>query len=333
MSTDDQGGATRRSTSFWPAWICGVILLSVTTWVGARFDAERRRCEGQSDCVQRAAEVAVFLRQREPTFLDLLQANLPEDTGPPEEDDEDEEGSSAGRQKLLKHLVKPAGDEDVPDWLKHKDEVATKTKNSAGKTKKKVGLYGLKGPRHNTDPHLAKRLAQDAARNAGVLGLLKKQSTSHIASIFGRDPRERGRSRPDPLEVTPSVKVGLPEVQGPLKVAVVKEVLQRHREEVERCYRRTFSGRAVEAARKEAANRAAQEVSRLGVQLVIRPNGWATAAAVRRADTYHHEGETCLNQRMRGWRFHKGGPQKFAVADVPLVLTWRLARKKSKGRK
>ena len=55
------------------------------------------------------------------------------------------------------------------------------------KSKKKTGLYGLKGPKDNPDPHLAKRLAEDAAKDAGVLGLLKSASGSHIASIFGRD--------------------------------------------------------------------------------------------------------------------------------------------------
>ena len=55
------------------------------------------------------------------------------------------------------------------------------------KSKKKTGLYGLKGPKDNPDPHLAKRLAESAAQNAGVLGLLKSSSGSHIASIFGRD--------------------------------------------------------------------------------------------------------------------------------------------------
>lgn len=34
---------------------------------------------------------------------------------------------------------------------------------------------------------MAKRLAEDAAKNAGVLGLLKSSSGSHLASIFGRD--------------------------------------------------------------------------------------------------------------------------------------------------
>ena len=55
------------------------------------------------------------------------------------------------------------------------------------KSKNKEGLYGLKGPKDNADPHMAKMLAEDAAKKAGVLGIFKAAQGSHIASIFGRD--------------------------------------------------------------------------------------------------------------------------------------------------
>jgi hypothetical protein len=54
-------------------------------------------------------------------------------------------------------------------------------------SKNKEGLYGLKGPKDNPDPHLAKKLAEEQAKNAGILGVLKMTEGSHIASIFGRD--------------------------------------------------------------------------------------------------------------------------------------------------
>jgi len=54
-------------------------------------------------------------------------------------------------------------------------------------SKNKEGLYGLKGPKDNPDPHLAKKLAEEQAKNAGILGVLKQSEGSHIASIFGRD--------------------------------------------------------------------------------------------------------------------------------------------------
>ena len=61
-------------------------------------------------------------------------------------------------------------------------------KGEEGKMGKKTsanreGLYGLDGPKDNADPHLA----QEMARNAGTLGLLKQSEGAHIASIFGRD--------------------------------------------------------------------------------------------------------------------------------------------------
>src|SRR5260370_18371518 len=54
-------------------------------------------------------------------------------------------------------------------------------------SKNKAGLDGLKGPKDNPDPHLAKQLAEEQAQKAGVLGILKAQEGSHLASIFGRD--------------------------------------------------------------------------------------------------------------------------------------------------
>ncbi|MCC6747687.1 MAG: TonB family protein [Deltaproteobacteria bacterium] len=101
--------------------------------------------------------------------------------------------------KFVKFLIKPPEqkEDEIPDWLKKKgpDEAGgkgQKHKGDEGKmgkkdSQKKTGLYGLKGPKDNADPHLAKRLAEDAAQNAGVLGLLKQSQGSHLASIFGRD--------------------------------------------------------------------------------------------------------------------------------------------------
>lgn len=100
--------------------------------------------------------------------------------------------------KFVKFLNKPPElkEEEVPEWLKKKDPdkqggKGQKHKGDEGKmgkktSDKKTGLYGLKGPA-DADPHMAKRLAEDAAKNAGVLGLLKADSGSHLASIFGQD--------------------------------------------------------------------------------------------------------------------------------------------------
>jgi len=101
--------------------------------------------------------------------------------------------------RFVKFLIKPPEEkeEDIPDFLKSKkpEEQGGKGKRHKGEegkmgkktSKNKEGLYGLKGPKDNPDPHLAKKLAEEQAKNAGILGVLKQSEGSHIASIFGRD--------------------------------------------------------------------------------------------------------------------------------------------------
>jgi hypothetical protein len=102
-------------------------------------------------------------------------------------------------QRFAKFLIKPPEEkqEEIPDWLKKKndDEAGGKGKRHKGEegkmgkktSKNKAGLYALKGPPDNKDMHLAKQLAEEAAQKAGVLGMLKANEGSHLASIFGRD--------------------------------------------------------------------------------------------------------------------------------------------------
>jgi TonB family protein len=100
--------------------------------------------------------------------------------------------------RFVKFLIKPPEEkqEDMPEWLKKKgpDEQGGKGKRHKGEegkmgkktSKNKSGLYGLKGPKDNPDPHLAKTLAENAAKQAGVLGILQRNEGSHIASIYGQ---------------------------------------------------------------------------------------------------------------------------------------------------
>ena len=101
--------------------------------------------------------------------------------------------------RFVNFLIKPPEEkeEEIPEWLKKKgpDEQGGKGKRHKGEegkmgkktSKNKEGLYGLKGPKDNPDPHLAKKLAEENAKNAGILGVLKMSDGSHLASIFGRD--------------------------------------------------------------------------------------------------------------------------------------------------
>jgi TonB family protein len=101
--------------------------------------------------------------------------------------------------RFVNFLIKPPEEkeEEIPEWLKKKgpDEQGGKGKRHKGEegkmgkktSKNKEGLYGLKGDKNNMDPHLAKKLAEENAKNAGILGVLKMSEGSHLASIFGRD--------------------------------------------------------------------------------------------------------------------------------------------------
>lgn len=101
--------------------------------------------------------------------------------------------------RFVNFLIRPPEEkeEEIPEWLKKKgpDEQGGKGKRHKGEegkmgkktSKNKEGLYGLKGDKNNMDPHLAKKLAEENAKNAGILGVLKMSEGSHLASIFGRD--------------------------------------------------------------------------------------------------------------------------------------------------
>jgi TonB family protein len=102
-------------------------------------------------------------------------------------------------KRFAQFLIKPPEEkeEQIPEWLKKKsdDEAGGKGKRHKGEegkmgkktSKNKAGLYGLKGPPDNKDPHLAKTLAEEQAQKAGIIGLIKSTEGSHLASIFGRD--------------------------------------------------------------------------------------------------------------------------------------------------
>ena len=95
-------------------------------------------------------------------------------------------------------LIKPPveKEEELPAWLKkpgpedpggkgqrHKGDEGKMGKKTS---KNKEGLYAIKGPRDNQDQYLAKQLAVENAKSAGILGVLRAAEGSHIASIFGR---------------------------------------------------------------------------------------------------------------------------------------------------
>ena len=101
--------------------------------------------------------------------------------------------------KFIGFFVTPskAPDNDVPPWLKQQSQAAqggkgqrhTGAEGQMGKktSKNKAGLYAIKGPKDNQEQFLAKQLAEEQAKTAGILGVIRQAEGSHIASIFGRE--------------------------------------------------------------------------------------------------------------------------------------------------
>ena len=99
--------------------------------------------------------------------------------------------------RRVKLLIKPPADvADEHAWLKKRSEEAgggQKAKGPEGKMgdpkvdKKRRGRVAIKGPKDNPSPMFAKRLAEDAARKAGVLDMLSSSSSTSLSHIFGRD--------------------------------------------------------------------------------------------------------------------------------------------------
>ncbi|HZS35385.1 MAG TPA: AgmX/PglI C-terminal domain-containing protein [Polyangia bacterium] len=96
-------------------------------------------------------------------------------------------------------LTKPPQEENkIPSWLQ-KTEVGKPGgggKRAAGESgkmgqhngPKTPKLYAIKGPKNNTNIVLAKKTAENAARDAGALGVIHAtMETSSIGSIFGSD--------------------------------------------------------------------------------------------------------------------------------------------------
>jgi pSer/pThr/pTyr-binding forkhead associated (FHA) protein len=88
------------------------------------------------------------------------------------------------KEEELPWLKKSGQDQQGGTGKRHKGDEGVMGKKTA---KNKEGLVGIKGPKENTDPHLAKQQAEESARNAGFLGVLRAAEGSHVASIFGRE--------------------------------------------------------------------------------------------------------------------------------------------------
>jgi TonB family protein len=207
----------------------------------------------------------------------------------------------------------------------------------------KEGLYGLKGPKDNADPHLA----EEQARNAGMLGFLKQSEGSHIASIFGRDTA-LGQDSSSVLgglignqvgaaygagglalwgtgtggggtgegtigalggrrAAAPDVQQGEATVQGSLDKEIIRRIVRRHINEVRYCYQ------------QELANFPGLQ-GRVVVRFTIGGNGDVIASVLQSSTVANGTLENCIVQTVHRWQFpypHGGR----IIISYPFVLT------------
>ena len=104
----------------------------------------------------------------------------------------------AENNRFVKYMLTPpeVQQDEVPEWLKkdkqdeqqggkgkrHKGEEGQMGKRDAKKTD---NHYGIKGPKDNPDPHMARSMAKEMAKNAGILSYLSAANAP--TSPFGRD--------------------------------------------------------------------------------------------------------------------------------------------------
>jgi TonB family protein len=104
----------------------------------------------------------------------------------------------AENNRFIKYMLEPpeVQQDEIPEWLKkdkedeqqggkgkrHKGEEGQMGKRDAKKTD---NHYGIKGPKDNPDPHMARSMAKEMAKNAGILSYLSAANAP--TSPFGRD--------------------------------------------------------------------------------------------------------------------------------------------------
>ncbi len=100
--------------------------------------------------------------------------------------------------RFIKYMLNPpeVQQDEIPEWLKKDkkdDEQGGKGKRHKGEegqmgkrdAKKTDNHYGIKGPKENPDPHMARSMAKEMAKNAGILSYLSAANAP--TSPFGQD--------------------------------------------------------------------------------------------------------------------------------------------------
>jgi len=267
-------GKGDKGIGFWLLWGCGVAVLAVVVWLGLRFWSSYSQCPSGTECSGAALRAALAM---EP----------------------DKSGLEEADNRFVKFLIKPPEQrpDEVPDWLKERA-------SDAGK-----GLRGLEGPQDNLDPHLAKRLAEDAAKNTGLIGLLKTAPDGGVVStsIFGTDADDLLSSGPVKLTIA-GVSVAKLQVRGSLSREIIGRILSRHLTEVKYCHQ--------VAVKRDAKLKRGQVVA----QFTIAPTGQVVVARVQRSTLRDRSLHRCLTRAVRRWLFPKPKGGGIVIVSCPFVL-------------
>lgn len=108
------------------------------------------------------------------------------------------------------------------------------------------------------------------------------------------------------------VRVGRPEVRGPLRPAQIRAVVQRHLAELRFCYERELVSHA-------------ELAGELRVRFVVVPTGSVSTAATASSTLGSEPVEQCVATAVRRWTF-PAPPEGVALVDLPLTLTPRPPR-------
>jgi TonB family protein len=283
----EQTKAKAKAKGFWILWSVGVVLLALLVWLGLRYYSAYTACTADHDCGSRALQAALFMERSDVAY-----------------DETD--------NKFVKFLIKPPEqhEDEIPDWLKEKGPPGGADGGGGGGGDARSGLYGLKGPHDKIDPHLAKRLAEDAARNAGVLGLLreadKKQGEQEqIDSIFGEEVPRGALASDGPVD-GPVTVAGL-ELRGSLSKEIVGRIIRRHVAEVKYCY-------------MVARQRRPKLQGRVVVQFTIAATGQVVVSKIQQTTARDRKLERCLTSAVRRWLFPRPRGGGIVIVSAPFVL-------------
>jgi len=144
--------------------------------------------------------------------------------------------------------------------------------------------WGLKGPKDNPDPHLARRLAEDAAKNAGV------------------HDRLRGGGG------APQVIAGQAEVRGALDKEIIHRIIRRHINEVKYCYQVELQGNP-------------NLYGRVVVQFTIAATGQVEVSKVASSTLKNDAVDSCIAQAVQRWLFPKPKGGGIVIVSYPFVLS------------